>query len=93
MKFQLPLIALLSLISFSISEKKKVIYLIRHGETNFNTDPVPRVRGINVPLNDMGIAHCKAVGDLLANEKIGKIVQFQEQNNLLNVLLNNIVLK
>ena len=74
MKFQLPLIALLCLLSFSLSEKKKIIYLIRHGETNFNTDPVPRVRGrINVPLNDMGIAHCKAAGDFLANENIGKI--------------------
>ena len=74
MKFQIPLIALLSLLCFAYAEKKKVIYLIRHGETNFNTDPVPRVRGrINVPLNDVGIAHCKAAGDFLANEKIGKI--------------------
>ena len=64
----------LVLSSFSFCEKKKIIYLIRHGETNFNTDPVPRVRGrINVPLNDAGIAHCKAAGDFLANEKIGKI--------------------
>jgi broad specificity phosphatase PhoE len=68
------LISLLCLVSFSVSDKKKIIYLIRHGETNFNTDPVPRVRGrINVPLNDVGIAHCKAAGDFLANEKIGKI--------------------
>ena len=74
MKFQLPLIALLCFLSFSFCEKKKIIYLIRHGETNFNSDPVPRVRGrINVPLNDMGIAHCKAAGDFLANENIGKI--------------------
>ena len=67
-------LCLLVLSSFSFCEKKKIIYLIRHGETNFNTDPVPRVRGrINVPLNDAGIAHCKAAGDFLANEKIGKI--------------------
>ena len=67
-------ILLLALSSFSFCEKKKIIYLVRHGETNFNTDPVPRVRGrINVPLNDAGIAHCKAAGDFLANEKIGKI--------------------
>ena len=72
MKFHI--IALLCLLSFSFCEKKKIIYLIRHGETNFNSDPVPRVRGrINVPLNDLGIAHCKAAGDFLANEKIGKI--------------------
>ena len=53
---------------------KKTIYLVRHGETNFNTDPVPRVRGrVNVTLNDEGIAHCKGAGDFLANENIGKI--------------------
>ena len=67
-------ILLLTLSSFSLCDKKKIIYLVRHGETNFNTDPVPRVRGrINVPLNDAGIAHCKAAGDFLANENIGKI--------------------
>ena len=67
-------ILLLALSSFSFCEKKKIIYLVRHGETNFNTDPTPRVRGrINVPLNDAGIAHCKAAGDFLANENIGKI--------------------
>ena len=67
-------ILLLALSSFSLCDKKKIIYLVRHGETNFNTDPVPRVRGrINVPLNDAGIAHCKAAGDFLANENIGKI--------------------
>jgi broad specificity phosphatase PhoE len=65
---------LLVLSSLSYCEKKKIIYLVRHGETNFNTDPTPRVRGrINVPLNDAGIAHCKAAGDFLANENIGKI--------------------
>ena len=67
-------ILLLTLSSFSLCDKKKIIYLVRHGETRFNTDPVPRVRGrINVPLNDAGIAHCKAAGDFLANENIGKI--------------------
>ena len=74
MKFTVAFFALLGLISLVQSDKKKIIYLVRHGETNFNTDPVPRVRGrINVPLNDEGIAHCKAAGDFLANEDIGKI--------------------
>ena len=74
MKFTIVLITLITLFSIVHSEKKKIIYLVRHGETNFNTDPVPRVRGrINVPLNDEGIAHCKAAGDFLANENIGKI--------------------
>ena len=55
-------------------EKTKTFYLIRHGETNFNTDPVPRVRGrISVPLNDAGIAHAKAAGDFLSETEIGKI--------------------
>ena len=62
------------LTSISCKEKSKTFYLIRHGETNFNTDPVPRVRGrISVPLNDAGIAHAKAAGDFLAETNIGKI--------------------
>jgi probable phosphoglycerate mutase len=74
MKMTLYGLLVLCLLSLVVSEKKKIIYLVRHGETNFNTDPTPRVRGrINVPLNDMGIAHCKAAGDFLANENIGKI--------------------
>ena len=67
---------LILLITFlcTVTPKSKVFYLIRHGETNFNTDPVPRVRGrIEVPLNEEGIAHAKAAGDFLANENIGKI--------------------
>ena len=64
----------IALFALSVCAKKKILYLIRHGETNFNTDPVPRVRGrINVPLNDEGIAHCRAAGDFLADEDIGKI--------------------
>ena len=74
MKFNFAFIGLITLLSIVHAEKKKIIYLIRHGETNFNTDPVPRVRGrINVPLNDMGIAHCKAAGDFLSNVEIGKV--------------------
>lgn len=71
MRFSFILLALLVASAFA---KKKTIYLIRHGETNFNTDPVPRVRGrIEVPLNDMGWAHCRAAGDFLADTDIGKI--------------------
>ena len=74
MKLVVALITFITLITLGYSEKKKIIYLVRHGETDFNTDPVPRVRGrINVPLNDIGIAHCKAAGDFLANENLGKI--------------------
>ena len=74
MKFIFTFRALCSILSLGYSQKKKTIYLIRHGETDFNTDPVPRVRGrINVPLNDIGIAHCKAAGDFLSNVEIGKV--------------------
>ena len=74
MKFLLPFISVLTFLSFINSKKKKTIYLIRHGETDFNNDAVPRVRGrINIPLNDLGIAHCKAAGDFLSKENIGKI--------------------
>ncbi len=74
MKYIFIFIALCSILSLGYSQKKKTIYLIRHGETDFNTDPVPRVRGrINVPLNDIGIAHCKAAGDFLSNVEIGKV--------------------
>ena len=72
MRFLILTISLLLL--SSTTSKEKILYLIRHGETNFNTDPVPRVRGrIEVPLNDEGKAHAKAAGDFLANEDIGKI--------------------
>ena len=40
MRFSFALVSLLSLLSLAHSDKKKIIYLIRHGETNFNTDPV-----------------------------------------------------
>lgn len=68
-------IFLLALLSLAFcAEKSKVIYLVRHGETNFNTDPVPRVRGrIEVELNDEGFAHCRGAGDFLADTDIGRI--------------------
>ena len=52
----------------------KTIYLIRHGETDFNTDPVPRVRGrIPVPLNETGLRHATQAGEFLKDEKITAI--------------------
>jgi len=68
------LLSLLTLVSLSYGEKRKTIYLIRNGETSLNTDSIHRVGGrINVPLNDLGISHCKAAGDFLSNQNIGKI--------------------
>jgi probable phosphoglycerate mutase len=56
-------------------QKKKYFYIVRHGETDFNTDPVPRIRGrVTVPLNEQGVQHAKEAGEFLSHEKnIGKI--------------------
>ena len=68
------LLSLLTLVSLSYSEKKKTIYLIRNGDTSFNSDSMHRVSGrTNIPLNDLGVAHCKAAGEFLSNQNIGKI--------------------
>ena len=73
MRANIIYITLITLLSFAYSEKKKTIYLVRHGET-VQPDPLPRFRGrINIPLSDLGIAHCKAAGDFLANTNLGKI--------------------
>ena len=65
---------LLTLVSLSYSEKKKTIYLIRNGDTSFNTDSIHRVSvRTNIPLNNLGDDHCKATGDFLSNQNIGKI--------------------
>ena len=74
MKNIFSLLCLLAFISLSYSEKTKTIYLVRNGETNLSTDSIKRIGGrTNTPLNDLGIAHCKAAGDFLSNKNIGKI--------------------
>ena len=56
MKFSVALVALLDLLSFVNSDKKTIIYIIRHG-----------VRGrINLPLNDLGITHFRAAEDFFS---------------------------
>ena len=68
------LLTITTLTKSKTQKPKKTIYIIRHGETDLNVDPIPRIRGrINNPLNKEGIAHAKAAGDFLANENIGKI--------------------
>ena len=72
------LLLFLTITSLSLSstqkKKKKTIYIIRHGETDLNVDPIPHIRGrINNPLNKEGIAHAKAAGDFLSDIPIGKI--------------------
>ncbi|KAH0571083.1 6-phosphofructo-2-kinase / Fructose-2,6-bisphosphate 2-phosphatase [Spironucleus salmonicida] len=52
----------------------KTIYLVRHGETDFNTDPVPRVRGrVDVPLNAQGEAHARQAAECLRDVALGRI--------------------
>lgn len=52
----------------------KTIYLVRHGETDFNTDPEPRVRGrIDIPLNEAGLRHARQAGEWLRKDKIEAI--------------------
>ena len=75
MKYLAFIIGTLAMISM-ISSKKggKTIYFVRHGETNFNTDPVPRVRGrVPVPLNEEGHRHAEQAGEFLKDAKITKI--------------------
>ena len=52
----------------------KTIYLVRHGETDFNTDPVPRIRGrVDIPLNAAGELHAQQAGEFLATAEFTKI--------------------
>ncbi|GIQ89806.1 histidine phosphatase superfamily protein, clade-1 [Kipferlia bialata] len=44
----------------------KTVYLVRHGETPFNTDPIPKFRGrIPIPLSDLGLRHVDQTGQYL----------------------------
>ena len=47
---------------------------------------------IDVPLNDMGLAHARQAGEFLKDENIGKIYysEIPEQNKLQKLLLKNI---
>ncbi|TNJ26523.1 Histidine phosphatase superfamily protein [Giardia muris] len=52
----------------------KHIYLVRHGETDFNTDPVPRIRGrVMNPLNELGRKHAREVGEALKDVRLDLI--------------------
>lgn len=59
----------------ALSSQDKTIYIVRHGETSMNTDPVKRVRGrsVDLSLNEIGLAHSMGAGDFLKNENLGKI--------------------
>lgn len=54
--------------------KPKTLYFVRHGETNFNTDPVPRIRGrIQIELNETGHRHAEQAAEFLKDVKLTKI--------------------
>lgn len=53
----------------------KHIYLVRHGETDFNTDPEPRVRGhVPNPLNEIGRLHAQEASSALKDVKFDAIL-------------------
>jgi probable phosphoglycerate mutase len=52
----------------------KNIYVIRHGETDYNKYHKMQGRGINVSLNDLGRSQAKAVSLFLGDKPITKII-------------------
>lgn len=52
---------------------KKTIYLIRHGETDFNKMGLVQGSGIDAPLNDLGKAQAKAFFEAYKNIAFDKI--------------------
>lgn len=52
----------------------KNIYVIRHGETDYNKSHRMQGRGINASLNDLGRSQAKAVSFFLRDKPITKIV-------------------
>ncbi|MEP1032414.1 histidine phosphatase family protein [Ekhidna sp.] len=47
--------------------KSKTIFILRHGETDFNKKGMVQGRGVNASLNSQGIAQAKQAGNHLAN--------------------------
>jgi len=50
------------------------VFLIRHGETDFNRDHLIQGRGIDKPLNETGRAQAKAIAKLLKPYPVEKVV-------------------
>ncbi len=60
--------------SEDLSQKVKHIYIIRHGETDFNKAQKMQGRGIDASINELGQAQAKSVADALKSVAITKIV-------------------
>jgi bisphosphoglycerate-dependent phosphoglycerate mutase len=52
----------------------KRIFLCRHGETEANATGMMQGSGIDLPLNDKGIAQAEALRNQLSNEKVDLLI-------------------
>lgn len=46
------------------------LFLVRHGETDYNLKGIVQGRGVDTPLNDKGLAQAQALARRFANERI-----------------------
>ena len=49
------------------------LYLVRHGETDFNRQRIVQGRGVNSPLNEMGHAQAQALAERFLSEPVDAI--------------------
>jgi valyl-tRNA synthetase len=49
-------------------------FLVRHGETDYNKESRSSGSGVDIPLNDVGIAQAKQAAELLRGQQIGLII-------------------
>jgi probable phosphoglycerate mutase len=52
---------------------EKLLYIIRHGQTDLNKAGIVQGRGVNSPLNEMGVKQAKAFFDYYQHEGFDKI--------------------
>lgn len=50
------------------------LFLVRHGETDFNRQGIVQGRGVDTPLNDLGIAQAQALAERFRDEPIDAVV-------------------
>lgn len=55
-------------------QKMKHLYIIRHGETDFNKAHKMQGRGINASINELGCAQAECIADALKDAPITKII-------------------
>lgn len=56
-----------------MSQIKKTLYIIRHGETDFNKNGIVQGRGVNSPLNITGIAQGDAFYNMYKGVSFDKL--------------------